>query len=43
MVKFDSNVATIFAGAKEGSQFRGANYSTRKIFYGKNFNYMEDS
>ena len=32
-----------YAAAEEGSQFRGANQSTVKIFYGKKLNPMEDS
>ena len=31
-----------FAGVEEGSQFRGAKQPTRKIFYGKYLNPMED-
>ena len=30
-------------GAEEGSQFKGANYSTGKTFYGKKLNPMENS
>ena len=37
------NQAISVAGVEEGSQFRGANQSTRKIFYGKKLNPMEDS